>query len=78
MEQVNEKIKKEFDDKLKNIEEIDYSKKRLINSLCYTVVIVLFVCVSIGTVISVKNYIEAKKQQEERNNIPTVTLSKID
>lgn len=78
MEQVNEEIKKEFDDKLKNIEKVESSRKKLINSLCYTVAIILFICVTAGTVVSVKNYIEAKKQQEERNDIPTITLSKID
>lgn len=73
-----EVIKKEFNDKLKDIEKIDESKKKLINTLCYTVAIILFVCVLIGTVISIKNYLDAKKQQEKNNNVPTVTFKKVD
>ena len=76
MEQ-NEEIKKEFNDKLKGIEEIDHSKKKMINTLCYAVAIILFVCVSVGAVVSIKNYVEAKKQQEDRSNIPSVTFKKV-
>ena len=78
MEQVNEEIKKEFDDKLKDIEEVDSSRKKLRNTLCYTVFIILFVCVLVGAIVSINSYFEAKKQQEEANNIPTVTFKKID
>lgn len=78
MEQVNEEIKKEFNDKLKDIEKVDESKKRLINTLCYTVAIILFVCVLIGTIVSIKNYLDAKKQQEARNAVPSITFKKID
>ena len=77
MEPVNEEIKKEFDEKLNDIEKIDESKKKLTNTLWYTIVIVLFVCVSIGTFISIKNYLEAKKQQEARSNVPVVTFKKV-
>ena len=78
MKQENEEIKKEFNDKLKDIEKIDESKKKLINAICYTVAIVLFVCVLIGTVVSIKNYLDAKRQQEERNRVPSITFKKVD
>jgi len=77
MEQVNEDIKKEFDDKLNNIEKIDESKKKLASTLWITVAIISFICVLIGTVISINNYLEAKKQQDARNNIPSVTFKKV-
>lgn len=74
----HEEIKKEFNDKLKDIEKIDESKKKLINTLCYTVAIILFLCVLMGTIISIKNYLDAKKQQESNNNVPSVTFKKVD
>ena len=77
MEQVNEEIKKEFDDKLNDIERVDENKKKLVNTLWYTVAIILFICVLIGTIVSINNYLEAKKQQDARNNIPSVTFKKV-
>lgn len=74
MEQINEEIKKEFNDKIKNIEEVDSNRKKMINTLWYTVGIILFLCVLAGTIVSVKNYFDAKKQQEDNNNIPSVTF----
>ena len=78
MEQVKEEIKNEFNNKLKDIEKVDESKKKLVNTLCYTVAIILFICVLIGTVISINAYLEAKKQHDSANNVPSITFKKID
>ena len=77
MEQINEDIKKEFDDKIKNIEEIDTKQMKTINVLCYVASVFLFIAVLIGTIMSVSNYCEAKKRQEENNKPTVVQLKKI-
>lgn len=78
MERESVDIKKEFDDKFNNIEKMDESKKKLINTICFTIAIIVFVCVLVGTIISVNNYFKAKKQHDETNNVPVVMLKKID
>lgn len=77
MEQVNESIKKEFDDKLKSIEEIDNNKMKNINTLCYIATIFLFIAVLIGTIMSVTNYFEAKKKANEASEYQVVQLKKV-
>lgn len=78
MEQENNVIKKEFDDKFNDIEKMDESKKKLINTICYAVAIIMFVCVLVGTIVSVNNYFNAKKKQDDKSNVPVVTLKNID
>lgn len=77
MEHVNEDIKKEFDDKIKSIEEIDTKKIKLINILCYVATIFLFISVLVSTVLSISNYMKAKQKQENVNQPVVVQLKKI-
>ena len=74
MEQENENIKKEFDNKIKNIEELDKSKSDTIFTLCVTASIILFIAILVGTIVSINNYLSAKKVQE--SNVPVVTFKK--
>ena len=72
----NEEITKEFDLKFNDMEKIDESKKRMRTAVLYTVAIIMFLCVLAGTIVSIKNYFDAKKIHDNQNNVPVVTLKK--
>lgn len=77
MEQDNLEITKEFDNKFSDIEKMDEGKKKIIVSVLYTVAIILFIFVLIGTVLSIKNYVDAKNKHDNQNNVPAVTFKKV-
>lgn len=78
MEQMNDEIKQEFEFKINEMQENDKKRSFFINTLCYTVSIFLFVAVLIGTTISIKNFIDAKQEQENASRGPVIELKKID
>lgn len=77
MEQDNLEITKEFDNKFSDIEKMDEGKKKIIVSVLYAVAIILFIFVLIGTVLSIKNYVDAKNKHDNQNNVPVVTFKKV-
>ncbi len=73
MNQTSEQIKKDFDERIKNIETQNNNKKFMYNTILYTVSIMMFILVLCGTIFSVNSYIKAK-EKAENNNIKTIEL----
>ena len=77
----SEEIKKDFENKINNLREHDKKKRLVFVAMLYVASIVLFGAVLFGTVVSYKNYINAKNNQPQQTEVDSknvIELKKID
>ena len=72
MNETNEQIKKDFEERIESIENSKKNKTLLFNTVLYTVSILMFLLVLCGTIFSYNNYVKAK--EKANNSITTVEL----
>ena len=60
MDDIGNDIKQEFEDKIKNIKEHEKNKSMIMQVVLSTIVVMLFVLVSIGTIMSYNSYKKVK------------------
>ncbi len=68
MEEIKQNIKNDFEEKIKSIEENEKKINNLKKNILYTFSILIFAFVLCGTILSYKNYVQAKKNIENKNN----------
>ncbi|MBR1416858.1 MAG: hypothetical protein IJ572_03475 [Bacilli bacterium] len=68
MDNVNVDIKKEFEEKISNIEDHDKRKNKFFKILLNVASVILFLAVLTSAILSVTNYIKAKQKYENQNN----------
>ena len=72
MNDINEQVEKEFNERIECIEKAQKKKALIFNTVLYTVSVLMFLLVLCGTIFSYKNYVRAKEKAE--NNITTIEL----
>ena len=77
MEQTNEQIKKEFEERIENIENSKKKKSAMFNTVLYTVSILMFLLVLGATIMSYNNYVKAKEKADNANKGVTTLELKI-
>ncbi len=73
MNENTEQIKKDFEERIENLEKSKKNKSQMYNTILYTVSIIMFILVLAGTFFSVSNYIKTK-DKVNNSNIKTVEL----
>ena len=72
MNESNEQIKKDFEERIESIENSKKNKTLLFNTVLYTVSIMMFLLVLCGVIFSYNNYVKAK--EKANSSITTVEL----
>lgn len=72
MNESNEQIKKDFEERIESIENSKKNKTLLFNTVLYTVSIIMFLLVLCGAIFSYNNYVKAK--EKANSSITTVEL----
>ena len=74
MEDSSNDIKKEFEEKIKYIEENEEKSKIFKTTLLYSSSIILFIIILIGTIFSYSNYIKTKNKVANQTEIPKIVI----
>ncbi len=74
MEQTSERIKKDFEERIESIEKLKEKKSAMLNTVLYTISIIMFLLVLCGTIMSYNNYIKVKDKANANNKVQSVEL----
>ena len=74
MEQTSERIKKDFEERIESIEKLKEKKSAMLNTVLYTISIIMFLLVLCGTIMSYNNYTKVKDKANANNKVQSVEL----